>query len=213
MNFGENWISVDPAADYDETIAKTLAMAAVKYPELGTDRNAQMVFRLAMAITSQGLNVENNLKFTMRQYDAFRNQGRFPEVGEGDSGAVMEKNFRQINNLLDEMGPDMLRRFLVTEFTIGELNEAGFEPGGELVDEKVLGSSILGPKIGFGFYSNLNGNFEPVTMDMWFMCTIGRLTGNLRAFDAEKFANQLWLRTRVDTTLRDDSGAHELLDR
>ncbi len=182
---------------YDETIARTLAMAAVKYPELGNDRNAQMAFRVAMAITSQGLNVENNLKFTMRQYDAFRNSStdpagrRFPEIGEGDSSQAMVSNFKLINELLAEMGPDMLRRFLVTEFTIGELNQAGFEPGGELVDEKVLGSSVLGPKIGFGFYSNLNGNFEPVTMDMWFMRTIGRLSGTLRAFDAEKFAGQL----------------------
>ena len=192
---------------YDETIAKTLAMAAVKYPELGNDKNAQMVFRVAMAITSQGLNVENNLKFTMRQYDAFRTAGRFPEVGEGESGEAMVSNFKLINELLDPevMGPDMLRRFLVTEFTIGELNQAGFDPGGELVDERVLGSSILGPKIGFGFYSNLNGNFEPVTMDMWFMQTIGRLTGNLRSFDAEKFANQV-VRFRDGLDQRGDNG-------
>gem|GEM_PF-4915743 len=190
---------------YDETIAKTLAMAAVKYPELGNEPNAQMLFRVAMAITSQGLNVENNLKITMRQYDAFRNDGKFPEVGEGDSAAVMQKSFRVINGLLDEIGPDLLRRFLVTEFTIGELNRAGFDPSGELVDEKVLGSSILGPKIGFGFYSNLNGNFEPVTMDMWFMRTMGRLTGNLRAFDAEKFGTQV-KRLRAALDIRGEDG-------
>jgi len=176
---------------YDETIARTLAMAAVKYPELGKDPNAQMVFRVAMAITSQGLNVENNLKFTMRQYDAFRKQGSFPEIGEGDSSQAMIKNFELVNALLREMGPNMLRRFLVTPFSVGELNAAGFSPEGELVDEQVLGSSVFGPKIGFGFYSNLNGNFEPVTMDMWFMRTIGRLTGYLRAFDPAKFSNQI----------------------
>lgn len=183
---------------YDETIARTLAMAAVKYPELGSDVNSQTVFRLAIAIASQGLNVENNLGFAMRQYDAFRNEakanngvGKFPEVGEGESAEAMVGNFRLANELMAEMGPDLFRRFLATEFTIGELNQAGFDPGGELVDEKVLGSSVFGPKIGFGFYSNLNGNFEPVTMDMWFMRTIGRLTGSLRAFDAEKFGAQL----------------------
>lgn len=176
---------------YDETIAKTLAMAAVKYPELAKDANAQMVFRLAMAITSQGLNVENNLKFTMRQYDAYRRTGKYPEVGEGDSSQAMVSNFKLANELIAEMTPDLFRRFLVTPFTIGELNSAGFEPGGELVDETVLGSSVFGPKIGFGFYSNLNGNFEPVTMDMWFMRTIGRLIGRLRSFDAEKFGGQL----------------------
>jgi hypothetical protein len=176
---------------YDETIAKTLAMAAVKYPELASDVNAQMVFRLAMAITSQGLNVENNLKFTMRQYDAFRRTGSYPEIGEGDSSQAMIGNFKLANELMAEMGQDTFRRFLVTPFTIGELNSAGFDPGGERVDEMVLGSSVFGPKIGFGFYSNLNGNFEPVTMDMWFMRTIGRLTGSLRTFDAERFGGQL----------------------
>jgi hypothetical protein len=186
---------------YDETIARTLAMAAVKYPELQSDRNAQMIFRLAMAITSQGLNVENNLKFTMRQYDTYRKTGKYPEVGEGDSASVMVGNFKLANALIDEMGIDLFRQFLVTPFTIGELNRAGFEPGGELIDEMVLGSSVFGPKIGFGFYSNLNGNFEPVTMDMWFMRTIGRLTGSLRAFDAEKFSAQLSrLRGALDQT-------------
>ena len=176
---------------YDETIAKTLAMAAVKYPELGTDVNAQMFFRVAMAITSQGLNVENNLNFTMRQYDAFRKQGKFPEVGEGEDAQAMKGNFALANDLLAEMGPDMLRRFLVTPFTVAELRSAGFSPEGELADEMVLGSSVFGPKIGFGFYSNLNGNFEPVTMDMWFMRTIGRLIGSLRAFSEKKFVEQM----------------------
>ena len=190
---------------YDETIARTLAMAAVKYPELQSDRNAQMIFRLAMAITSQGLNVENNLKFTMRQYDAYRRTGKYPEVGEGDSAQAMTGNFKLANELMAEMGVDLFRRFLVTPFTIGELNAAGFEPGGELIDETVLGSSVFGPKIGFGFYSNLNGNFEPVTMDMWFMRTIGRLTGSLRAFDAEKFGGQL-ARLREALTQTGDDG-------
>ena len=176
---------------YDETIARTLAMIAVKYPELQNDRNAQMVFRVAMAITSQGMNVEDNLKFTMDQYDAFRRQGQFPVTGKGEDAQAMANNFALVNDLLKEMGPDTLRRFLITPFTVQELRSAGFEPDGELGDEMVLGSSVLGPKIGFGFYSNLNGNFEPVTMDMWFMRTIGRLTGSLRSFDADKFGGQI----------------------
>jgi hypothetical protein len=50
---------------------------------------------------------------------------------------------------------------------------------------------VFGPKIGFGFYSNLAGNFEPVTMDMWFMRTLGRLTGTLPAFDPVLFPKQV----------------------
>lgn len=176
---------------YDETIARTLAMIAVKYPELQNNRNSQMLFRLAMAITSQGLDVESNLNFAMAQYDAFRKQGQFPVVGQGEDAKAMANNFALVNELLNEMGPDMLRRFLVTPFTVKELRSAGFDPEGELGDEVVLGSSVLGPKIGFGFYSNLNGNFEPVTMDMWFMRLVGRIIGALRTFDADKFGKQI----------------------
>ena len=42
--------------------------------------------------------------------------------------------------------------------------------------DRVYGSAILGPKIGQGFYQNLNGNFKPITMDLWFMRSWGRIT-------------------------------------
>jgi len=35
---------------------------------------------------------------------------------------------------------------------------------------------MLGPKIGQGFWQNLNGNFTPITMDLWFMRAWGRIT-------------------------------------
>jgi hypothetical protein len=72
-----------------------------------------------------------------------------------------------------------------------ELESMGFSIGGESMDEKMLGSAVFGPKIGFGFYSNLSGNFEPVTMDMWFMRTVGRLTGRLPSFDEDLFEKQV----------------------
>ena len=50
---------------------------------------------------------------------------------------------------------------------------------GENMDTLVYGSFVFGPKIGQGFYQNLIGNFEPVTIDLWFMRTWGRLTGTL----------------------------------
>ena len=176
---------------YDDTIRQTLAMMAVKYPELNTDADARNAFLLATAIASQGMNVEDNLQFAEQQYEAYRRDGRFPEVGKGESAGAMVGNFKLANRLAADMGPELFRRFLTTSFTVGELNAAGFEIGGELVDEQVLGSSVFGPKIGFGFYSNLNGNFEPVTMDMWFMRTIGRLSGTLPSYDPAKFAKQI----------------------
>ena len=176
---------------YDSVINKTLGMAGLKYAELNTDPNARSAFRVGMAITSQGLNVEDNLAFAMKVYDSFRTNQRFPEIGQGADQGAMVSNFKLANALLSDMGPDLMRQFLETEFTVDEMRSAGFDIKGELKDEKVLGSSVFGPKIGFGFYSNLNGNFEPTTMDMWFMRTIGRLTGKLKDFDPELYKEQI----------------------
>jgi hypothetical protein len=176
---------------YDATVAKTVAMMSIKYPELNLDRNARNAFLLSTAIASQGMNVEDNLRFAEEQYEAWRDTGSFPVTGKGESAGAMAANFQKANDLIAEMGQDMFAQFLVTPFTVRELETAGFAVGGENKDTMVLGSAIFGPKIGFGFYSNLNGNFEPVTMDMWFMRTIGRLTGTLPAFDRAKFDKQL----------------------
>jgi hypothetical protein len=52
----------------------------------------------------------------------------------------------------------------------------------------VLGSAVLGPKIGNGFFSNLNGYFDALTMDRWLMRTWGRMTGTLIETQPEKVA-------------------------
>jgi len=176
---------------YDETVAKTLQIMAVKYPELNSDPNARNAFLISVAISSQTMNVEDNLRYASAQYEAFRKTGKFPEVGTGKSAPAMAKNFSLANKLLAEFGADDMGRFLQTAFTKRELEMSGFKIGGESMDENLLGSAVFGPKIGFGFYSNLAGNFEPVTMDMWFMRTLGRLTGTLPAFDPVLFPKQV----------------------
>ena len=182
---------------YDETVAKTLRIMGLKYPELNSDPAARNAFLMAVAISSQTMNVEDNLRYASKQYEAYRASvnaqgvGKFPEVGTGKSAPAMGNNFALANDVLAEMGPDLLRRFLQTEFTKRDLETMGFPIGGESMDEKMLGSAIFGPKIGFGFYSNLTGNFEPVTMDMWFMRTVGRLAGTLPAFDEKLFPKQV----------------------
>jgi hypothetical protein len=177
---------------YDGVIKQTLGMASLKHPELATDKNAGTAFRVAMAITSQNLNVEDNIKLADRVYTIYRKTGKFPEIGSGKSLAVMKSSFKRANQTIEEVGFDAFRTFLETPYSVRDLQAVtGTKLSGELMDTMVLGSSIFGPKIGFGFYSNLNGNFDPVTMDMWFMRTIGRLTGKLRAFDEKKLTNQV----------------------
>jgi len=197
---------------YDKVIDQMLGMASLKYPELRTDPNAQAAFRIAISVSSQGQNVEDNLKFGERVYEQFsqnaeRGRPRFPEIGTGESMKAMQNNFRIANRMIDKMGMDDFRKFLETPFTVQELNSVGMKITGELADEQVLGSSVFGPKIGFGFYSNLSGNFEPVTMDMWFMRTIGRLIGKLKEFDPAKYANQVQ-RFRGSFALSGDNGIY-----
>ena len=177
---------------YDGVIRRTLNMAALKHPELATDQNAATAFKLAMAITSQGLNVEDNIKVADRVYTDYKKLNKFPLFGSGDSIAVMKKSFKRANAMIERMGMDDFRQFLETPYSVRDLTAAtGEKISGELKDEMVLGSAVFGPKIGLGFYSNLNGNFEPVTMDMWFMRLIGRITGQLRSFDEKKVSKQL----------------------
>ena len=39
----------------------------------------------------------------------------------------------------------------------------------ENMDTVVKGSFVLGAKIGQGFYQNIRGNYDPLTMDIWWM--------------------------------------------
>lgn len=183
---------------YDSTVRSMLAQAALIHPELGTDKNAQMVFAIGLAISSQGQNVEDNIAVALALYDSYK-ASFDPALGVGQFGnnltkgtkkASQNKNLKLANKMLREIGLEGMRTFLAKQYTVKELRLLGYKPGGELVDEALLGSSVFGPKIGFGFLSNLMGNFDPITMDMWFMRTVLRLAGSLSKFNPKTYAKQ-----------------------
>lgn len=184
---------------YDTTVQRMLEMLSLKYPEIASDEDAQTAMFISLAITSQNLSVPQNLKEAEKAYKHFRNKGKFRAYGTGKAAKSMKANFKKANMLikqLDSMAE--VRDFLQTEFSVKELNATmqdalgiDYEVGGENVDTIVYGSALFGPKVGNGFYSNLRGEFSPVTMDMWFMRTVGRLRGKLMAFDETKLDNQL----------------------
>jgi len=184
---------------YDATIERTIEMLALKHPEIKTDPNARTAFLTGLAITSQNLAVPDNLKYAEEVYSQFKKTGRFPEKGYGSKSGSIKKNFQKANELINQLGSmEAFTEFLQTKFRAGDLNAIlkghlgkGAKVGGELVDAPVYGSAVFGPKIGNGFYTNLRGDFSPVTIDMWFMRTIGRLRGKLMEFDEAKFAKQL----------------------
>jgi hypothetical protein len=177
-NTAHNW--------YTTAIDEAMQHAAAIWPELATDPHARMGFTGALSIASQGETVASNVRLAEKIYEEFRQTGRFPTNVKAKNGPAMNENFDKLNNLLDTMGPEQMRDFLHREMTVKDLANMGHDIGGENMGTKVYGSSILGPKIGQGFFQNLNGNYNPVTMDLWFMRAMGRLTGKLVGGPMEK---------------------------
>lgn len=185
---------------YTRSIERMIAVAAVMHPEIGSDaaaRNhpsglfrdrheARTVLFSAMAITSQNINVSDNMRYALEQYRAFLEDGSFRPKVYGANGFAIEGNLARFNFILSRAGGDLsrVRRLLGMKVKMSELQAVARKhginvPGKELAGETVYGSMLFGPKIGNGFYQNLVGNHSPVTIDLWFMRTWGRYTGTL----------------------------------
>lgn len=181
---------------YGTTLAKAKRVAAVLHPEISPvnpysgaksnsyDPDSEHAWDLAMAITSNGMAVSENAKFANQQYEHWKETGRFLEEGTGDQGSGMVAAFRAYNIMKENMTDAQISEFLSSKMTVKELRNnpiikrLGIKVGtNEGVNTVVNGSYIFGPKIGQGFYQNLRGNFDPLTMDLWFMRMFNRLTG------------------------------------
>ena len=179
---------------YSKNVQAAIDAVAQLYPEVATDSRHRSAFALSLALTSQGIRVSRNSDIGLAAYEFWRQNGRFPVFGEGTASRAMRSNFRLANRLMkifDKDGSNFrFEDFLSTQYTKKELvdvlNDAGIPVGaggvtltGENMAASLYGSAVFGPKIGQGFYQNLMGNFDPITIDMWFMRTWGRLTGVL----------------------------------
>lgn len=185
---------------YTESLRNAFRIIATMHPELEDDdaaravpkagfrnsEDARTVLTAAMAITSQNIRVYENMQYALEQYRHFVATGAFVPTGYGAMGQSVRNNLARFNYILDAFDGHLgkLKTLLNAEFTMGEFRAAaakfGIHIGGrELIDEKVYGSMMFGPKIGNGFFQNLMGNYEPVTIDLWFMRMWGRYTGTL----------------------------------
>lgn len=169
------------AADwYSGKVREALAVASTMHPEIEADPLSKTAYTAALAITSQGETVPSNVRLAEQAYRHFKETGRFPEEVSADKGAFMGDNFSKLNGLIDSGGMQGMHDFLHSQMTARDLKGMGYASATkEKMDAPVYGSAILGPKIGGGFFQNLNGNYDPVTMDLWFMRGWGRLTGTL----------------------------------
>jgi transposase-like protein len=166
---------------YDKTVSRAIGAMSTLHPEIETDPRARLAFLWALATTSNGLKVGINFQIAEETYRTWKETGVMPaDAGIGNSKSSIDKGLALYNSLREKMGDDRLFRFMATEFEAGQIERMlGEAPGGEWAGTPVLGSAVLGPKIGNGFFSNLNGYFSALTMDRWLMRTWGRMTGTL----------------------------------
>ena len=189
---------------YNEKVTKAVRILALKFPKVATDKRHEFMFKWALAATSNGIKVDKNYEYAADVYEKFlkseeelgEGKGRLPEKmlnaeGEktgGTARAAMEKSFKILNLLLDRKSFTEIEEFMSSMHTVREVHEfvGTYKNGRQIkvgggygLDEMVYGAAIMGPKIGNGFFANLYGNYDQLTLDRWAMRTWGRMTGTL----------------------------------
>ncbi len=175
---------------YNEKVNKALGVLSIIHPEIATDVKSNFIFKWALAVTSNGIKVDKNFELAEQVYAFYKENNALPEMFEqgGEAREAMEIAFKNMNKLLDEKTFAELEEFMRTMHTVREVqqyvgkNKNGKQikvGGGYGLDEQVYGAAIAGPKIGNGFFANLYGNYEQLTMDRWLMRTWGRVTATL----------------------------------
>lgn len=184
---------------YRDKVSNAMKVASLMFPELAQNDVASTQFKFILAVLSNGATVNENTRSAIKTYDQFKqiNAGKNTSMmpvsmleGGGKEVNAMRHAFNLYNEMSSRIGPEELHRFFNTEFTVRELKQAGFNVSGENQDTLVYGSSIFGPKIGQGFFQNLQGNYKPLTSDRWWMRTWGRLTGKLQ--DPVEVGSKTW---------------------
>jgi len=176
---------------YERKVKAALSIMSEVFPEIATDEDARFAFIFALATTSNGLKVDLNLKLASEVYGQYRQTGQMPtNVQAGNAQEAINGSLETFNELAQVYGLDLFRRMMLTQFPVGTLKAMGFSITGEHVDVIVRGAAIIGPKIGNGFFSNLYGFFDALTMDRWLTRTWGRWSGTLLEVDPEDVAKK-----------------------
>jgi hypothetical protein len=170
---------------YDRTVRKTMAKIGEIAPEILTDPDHALAFKLALAITSQGQDVFPNAESAWHIYQHWLKHDEMPTdrkvFGGGIKAEAMEQNLAKVNDLWKEHGTEGLHKILMSRMTSRELREKYGLDSGEKADHVVNGAMGLGAKIG-AFFSNLNGDFDPTTIDLWFSRNMNLMAGNMFGF-------------------------------
>ena len=176
---------------YDRKLKAAKQVVAIVEPRVLQSPEAEQAFDFALAVTSNGQAVADNFEYALEVFRYFMDNGVMPTstfIKGGERNASMVAAFDFFNQW-NASGQNMpVGQFLDNDYTVRQLidfidafNEANGTdisvPSSEGMNEVVKGSYILGPKIGQGFYQNIRGNYDPLTMDIWWMRMWNRLTG------------------------------------
>ena len=190
----EHAIGLHPEAAgwYDDNISLTYDVLDELDPDLASPEN-RAVFDVLLAVTSNGNVVGDQFNQTWRAYNQWKKTGQIPldkTFYSGKEVTAISNGLKTHEKIAKKLGgygaaAEWMRRTgTIKELRESLVNELGWTKKqaskigtGESVNEVVNFSNIFGPKLG-SFYGNLNGNFDTVTMDRWFMRTMGRNAGN-----------------------------------
>ena len=175
---------------YNEKVTKAKRILSLIHPELATDPVANFAFTWSLANTSNMIKVDKNFELAEIAYRHYKETGKFPtDIGIGKAAQAINANFKLFNRLIREKEFTNLEEFMKTQHTVKEVKAyTNDKVSGENESEIVYGAAVMGPKIGNGFFANLYGFFEQLTMDRWLIRSWGRLTGTL-VLDQRKQAN------------------------
>lgn len=166
---------------YGSQMRSAMRSLIERHPDLDGDKGRQAIIRAMIAITSNGQDVQSNFTRADELYGKWKQSGNVEVDGNwgGVNKNAINDGLKMLDKLIGVLGVENLPKFLSGKFTVGELRAAGLNITGEKSSHETFGSLVFGPKIGGGFYQNLSGNFDPVTMDRWFMRTFNRYRGTL----------------------------------
>lgn len=165
---------------YSRILNESMDITTMMHPELEDNPRMKFAFTWALAATSNGIEVGRNYRLAEEAFDYYKQHGEMPtDIGEGQAAEAIDEAMNKFNTMSKSMGMDAFMKLMTTKMTAGEVTKKTGISVDEPVDTEVYGSIIIGPKIGNGFFSNLYGHYEMLTLDRWMMRSWGRQTGTL----------------------------------